>query len=136
MTACVVDSSAAFKWFVREPGSDEMAGLLRRHRDGETTLLAPALLRIELANALRYGGLDAADLRHAMVALAGMRLEIVEADDSLLAEACVLALEHALPVYAALFLALAVARDCPLVTADRKAFARIPIGVCEVRLVG
>jgi predicted nucleic acid-binding protein len=135
VTACVVDSSVAFKWFAEEPGSETAGELLRSHRDEETALTAPALLRIELANALRYAGLATDELRTALGTLSRFHLDLVEPDDELLASACRLALDHGLTVYDALFLALAVDRRCPLVTADRKAFGKIPASVCEIRLL-
>ena len=45
------------------------------------------------------------------------------------------AIERRMTVYDALFLTLAQELDCPLVTADRRAFGSIPPEVAEVRLI-
>lgn len=138
MTAeCViVDSSVAYKWYdQREAGSAAALALLSAHRNESIQLVAPALLRIEVANSLRYAGLSAEALRDGVTELARFHLTLVDPDDECLVHACALALDQDMSVYDALFLALAVERGCPLVTADRKAFGKIPAAVCEVRFV-
>jgi len=135
--AVCVDTSVAYKWFApaEEPGLDEAMDLLRAHRDGEVDLLAPSLMRIELLNALRYAGYCAEDLAGAVHDLTRFHIEFVDASDDVLSHAGLLALDHKLSVYDALFLAMAIERDCVLVTADRKAFGRLPASLCEIRLL-
>lgn len=135
-TYCV-DSSVAFKWFApaEEPGLEEALEILRSHRDNEVALLAPAIMRIEVANALRYSGYAAEDLRGAVEDLTQFHIEFVDADDAVLSHAGELALEYGLSVYDALFLAVAIERDCVLITADRKAFGSLPASLCEIRLL-
>ncbi|KAF0208384.1 MAG: hypothetical protein FD171_867 [Actinobacteria bacterium] len=138
MTGSVcVDTSVAFKWFspAEEPGVDEALKLLRSHRDNEIALLAPSIMRVEVANALRYSGCGAPDLREAIQDLTRFHIEFVELSDCTLAHAGELAIEHRLSVYDATFLALAIERECVLVTADRKAFGRLPTSLCEIRLL-
>ncbi len=138
MTAAVcVDTSVAYKWFApaEESGVDEAMALLRSHRDNEVALLAPSIMRVEVVNALRYAGCGADELRGVTNDLTRFHIEFVEADDDTLSHAGELALEHGLSVYDALFLAAAIERDCVLVTADRKAFGRLPASLCEIRLL-
>lgn len=130
----VVDTSVAYKWVrsADEESVPEALALLDAHSDGTLLLTAPALLPVELANALRYSGLDEAD----MVALAeefdAFGIELIEADSRRIARAVRLALRHRLSVYDALFLQLAEELGCPLVTADRRAFAGL--SECGVRV--
>jgi predicted nucleic acid-binding protein len=135
--AVCVDTSVAFKWFApaEEPGLDEALGLLRAHRGNEIAMLAPSIMRVEVVNALRYSGCGVEDLSGAIEDLTRFHIEFVEADDDVLSAAGQLALDHGLSVYDALFLAVAIERDGVLVTADRKAFGRLPASLCEIRLL-
>lgn len=115
MSGLVVDASVAVKWVVQEPGSDAAAAL-----EGQQ-LAAPTLLLAECANTLwaktRRGELTAAEASERISALKTAPVEFVPLED-LLDEAVRLArdLEH--PVYDCLYLALAVRRKTPLITAD------------------
>jgi len=115
--AAVVDASVAVKWVVPENGSDRARSL------AQAKLEAPDLLFVECANILwkkvRLGHLtrrEAADCLRLLlampVALAGSR--------ELLDSALRLSLELDHPVYDCLYLALALQRRFPLVTADEK----------------
>jgi predicted nucleic acid-binding protein len=115
--AAIVDASVAVKWVVNERGS-EQARLLSRAR-----LEAPDLLLIECANILwkkvRVRDLTRTDaaarlvlLRQAPVTLADSR--------SLLETALELSFDLRHPVYDCVYLALALRRDVPLVTADER----------------
>ena len=121
MTTWVVDASVAIKWVVDEPGT-EQALLLRRHR-----LVAPDLLVPECANILwkkvRRGGLSEAEailaarlLQRAEVDLAPMR-GLLEPATKL-----AIALDH--PAYDCIYLALAEALSCAMVTADERLYRR------------
>ena len=133
----VIDTSVAFKWFVGygETGLDGAGSLLRAHREGELELIAPSTITVEVANALRYllprPG-DALDFLHE---LESVRLRLYDTTPSLVRLATTRALETGMAVYDALFLALAEQRECPLVTADLKAFASIRSPI-EIRLLG
>jgi predicted nucleic acid-binding protein len=113
----VVDASVAIKWVIYEPDRDLAYGLL----DGR--LLAPDLMLIECANALRSqvvrGSLKADDVQAAWSTICEAPVRISPAAE-LLNEALALgvALEH--PVYDCIYLALAIATDSRVVTADRR----------------
>ena len=113
----VVDASVAIKWVIYEPDRDLAYALL------EGSLIAPDLMLIECANALRSrvarGSLAAQDVQLAWATICEAPVRISAAAE-LLGEALVLglALEH--PVYDCIYLALAIASGCRVVTADRR----------------
>ena len=117
MTALVVDSSVAVKWFVPEVLSDQAVRLL----DGSFELLAPDLLFPECGNVLwkkisraEIGIEEARDIVHA---LGRVPMRVVESG-RLLEAALEIATTFRRTVYDSLYVALAVARDCAFVTTD------------------
>jgi len=81
---------------------------------------APALLLYEVGNILTQRSDLGDDAVAAVLAgIASSRLIVAPPDRALLARAARLARAHDLSFYDASFVALAVALDCPLVTADR-----------------
>ena len=114
----IVDASVATAWFVEIGTSRSARPLLSRD-----PLLAPAFLRVEVANALlkyvRAELLPAAIPLEAVRSLDNIVHEWVE-DAALLPAAISLAVEHRHKVYDCLYLALALERREPLATADRR----------------
>jgi predicted nucleic acid-binding protein len=117
VTDLVIDASVVIKWVIEEDGTREALSLLR-HR-----LFAPELLAAECANALwkktrrseltpNEAGVAARLLQRADIELAPMR--------ALFAPAAELAIELDHPAYNCIYLALAEALSCDLVTADYK----------------
>ena len=117
MSAWIVDASVAVKWVVREAGSDAAAALR-----GEE-LHAPDWILIECANVLwakvRRRELTREEADRGMALLIEAPITLAPASE-LVAEALALAHELAHPVYDCLYLALARARNSPLVTADAR----------------
>jgi predicted nucleic acid-binding protein len=122
MEAAIVDASVAVKWLLQEPGS-EQARLLSRAR-----LEAPDLLPVECANILwkkvRLRDLSREEalarlqlLLQAPVSLAGSRM--------LLEPALEMSFELRHPVYDCVYLALALQRQVPLITADERLAAAV-----------
>ena len=119
MSAVVVDCAVAIKWFVPEELSAEAEGLL----DGTRDLLAPDLLFAELGNVLwkkvSRQELTTAEARAVLSGISRVPLAVTPSRD--LTEAALeIALAHGRTVYDAIYVALAVARDCALVTADER----------------
>jgi predicted nucleic acid-binding protein len=120
----VIDASVVVKWFAPEPGHAAAKALVGRE------LVAPALLRVEVAAALvkkaLRGELAADDLKGALelwfTGLAEGQVGLI-ADDHDLPAACAIAVELSHAVPDCLYLAAARRLDSPLITADRK-FAR------------
>ena len=134
---CVVDASTALKWVLQEDGSEEAAALL----DGRS-LYALVLLFAEVANALwsavRRGRLSEAEAADALDLLSRAPLRLPTTEPSLANRALQLSflLDH--PAYDCTYLALAMQREVPVVTADRRfaqAAARVPEAAPFVRLL-
>jgi predicted nucleic acid-binding protein len=132
----VIDTSAAFKWFA--PGGEdsvpEALAIAQQAVVGELEIVAPAILHVEIANVVRYAGYPFSDAEQLVREFVEFRVGLYEADGPRLARALQLAYTHGLTVYDALFLQLAEELDCPLVTADRRAFAGIDTNV-DIRLL-
>lgn len=115
--AAVVDASVAVKWVVPENGSDRARSL------AQAKLEAPDLLIVECANILwkkvRLGHLTRREATDCLRLLLDMPVAVV-ASRELLDSALRLSLELDHPVYDCLYLALALQRRFPLVTADEK----------------
>lgn len=133
MTRFVVDASVALKWVIAEEGSPEAASLR-----WATALLAPDLIVPEVSNALwkaaRRGELstDEAMLAARLLERADVELRPMRA---LLGRATELALRLDHPAYDCVYLALAEAENCALVTADERLVRKLaaaPIAGIEV----
>lgn len=114
----VIDSSVAAKWYLPEPGSDRAALLL----ESGLRLVAPDLLIPEVGNVLwkRRRDLPAADIEAIAAALTSAGPVTLYPSTVLLEGALALALTYERSVYDALYLALALSRQCQLVTADER----------------
>lgn len=137
MTPAVIDSSVAYKWLSQdgENGLEQAFAVLWSHRSGELTLVAPAIIHVELANSLRYSKyVTEEDALTLVGALDDLEIGLIDSTPSRLMAAIDLSYRHGLSVYDALFLALAEELGCPLISADRKAFAGIDTDV-EIRLI-
>ncbi|MGB4594103.1 MAG: type II toxin-antitoxin system VapC family toxin [Coriobacteriia bacterium] len=132
----VVDSCVAYKWFYRddEPGLEAADALLQAHLDGHIILAAPTTLPVELCNTLRYSRLPEDQVLEILDLIDAANIMLYFTSNDRLKGATTLALRHNLPVYDALFLQLAEELECPLVTADSRAFAGIDTPV-EIRLL-
>lgn len=119
MTPVVVDASVAAKWLVRERLTDEALRL----RGPEYVLYCPDLLYPEVGNVLwkkvRAGEIEEVDGRELVSILREAPLR-VEPSVALLPAAWEIAIGHDRSVYDGVYLALALALDASLVTADRR----------------
>ena len=119
MSGVVVDASVAVKWFVPEDLTERATALLERPLE----LLAPDLLFAEAGNILwkkvTRGEIAPRDARDVLAALVRMPLSVVPSS-ALVEAALEIALAHHRTVYDGLYVALAVARDAVLVTADAR----------------
>ncbi|TLM69044.1 MAG: type II toxin-antitoxin system VapC family toxin [Actinobacteria bacterium] len=126
MTLLVVDASVAVKWVCDEEHSARAAGILGAH-----DLTAPGLLYSEVASALARRAAagdfdtDAALRKMRMIVRAG----VTTVPDELLACGAISlsgVLRH--PVYDCFYLALAIAEETRVVTADRALIAAAEAG--------
>ena len=115
--AAVVDASVAAKWVLEEAGSESARRLFRAR------LQAPELLLVECASILwkkvRLGNLTEEGAAARLEALSQGPVLLVSGRE-LIKPALRLAVDLSHPVYGCLYLALAVERGLPLVTADRR----------------
>ena len=119
MSSAVVDASVAVKWFVPERHASDAVRLLR----ADLTLLSPDLIWIEVGNVLwkkwRAGELTAVAVQGILDDFRRFPLEIWPAE-GLLASAWEIAQASGRTMYDSLYLALAVAAQTQMVTADRR----------------
>ena len=125
MRGYVVDASVAVKWLVTEPLSDEAATLL----DPGVTLLAPDLLFAEAASALsakfRRGEMDREELAETVNLLRAAPVATPLSMRQLAASSARLAADLGHSVYDCFYLALAIAEDFPVVTADTRFYDKV-----------
>jgi len=124
VSAYVLDASVVVKWFLPEPLSEAA----RRLRKADLECHSPDLLLLETCNALWKhvvrGKLEISVAKEAVEALAAAPVSLWEAS-VLFANAFELALGTGRSVYDCTYLALAIRRDHPLVTADRRFYDAI-----------
>jgi predicted nucleic acid-binding protein len=118
VNSVVIDASIAIKWVIEEEGTAQ--SLLLRER---ATLAAPELMIPECANILwkkvRLNELSTDEALLAARRLQAASIELVPTRSLLEAATRIaIALDH--PAYDALYVALAIERDCPFVTADER----------------
>lgn len=132
----VIDSCVAYKWLrpFGETGVPQALALVEASGAGEVELVAPTIMPVELTNVIRSARLPLEAAFVLVREIGGFHVTLYPNDVTRLAEATRLAYRHKLSIYDALFLALAEELDCPLVTADRRAFANLDTKV-EIRLL-
>ncbi|WP_309627408.1 type II toxin-antitoxin system VapC family toxin [Brevundimonas sp.] len=119
----VIDTSVALKWVLPEPGAELAKDAL------QLPLIAPDVWRVEAANGIRRAVLEGvgtqAEAREWLSILDDAPVQDV-ATTSVLRQGLDLAIALGHPVYDCLFLALAIDRDCRLLTSDDK-FRRVVV---------
>jgi predicted nucleic acid-binding protein len=124
----VLDANVAVKAYVEEAGSEAATDLLA----GTDRLLAPELIRVEVAGALcrqvRLGQLEAMDAESLCGDWLGdltRGLFALTPDRDLVPEAMALATKLMHPLADCMYLALAIRANAPLLTADRTFHKRV-----------
>ena len=119
----VLDCSVAVKWFVPEDDSDRALALLAKYQDLTVDFVSVETVHSEFGMrfgaALRRDRLDVAQARHALQVFLALPLPLVPS--RLLAPAALdLAIAHHTTFYDALYMALAIREDAPVLTADER----------------
>ncbi|MFZ4381652.1 MAG: type II toxin-antitoxin system VapC family toxin [Sandarakinorhabdus sp.] len=130
----IIDASVAFKLVVPEPGFEAAVALA-----GSTSLTAPDLIFAELANAIwRFSGREPTFNWSIAAAKVRTLIDRVVPSEDLMPAALRLAVELNHPAYDCFYLALAVAEDDVLITADRRFYAVCAASAhaARVRLLG
>ena len=127
MTRCIVDASIAVKWFVPEPHAINASRLL----DGSFELLAPDLIFPEFGNVIwKKWRRDEITSGFAIgIIEAFRRLSIHRYDSKLFfGKAWSIAERFGRSFYDSLYLAIAKAESCPVITADLKLYNALKNG--------
>ena len=121
MTSQVIDTSALLKYVLPEEDSSVAEKLVASHHAGMVNLIAPEYILVESANVL-WKHLQRHNVRPeeavtSFRALRDLGIRLVSNGD-LLEDALILAADNGITVYDALFCALAVRENLPLITSD------------------
>jgi len=135
----VVDASVVIKWVLPETGRRASLALLDAYEAGETDLLAPRLLREEVASAIsRRCRLQHISPRQARAALEFLepRMPLLIDSADLASEAFEVSANSHLSLWDGLYLVLAMRRRCELVTADPRFYRAARQRYAPVFLLG
>jgi predicted nucleic acid-binding protein len=126
LTACVLDSSVAAKWFFSPEGETlvvEARRLLADYVGGKLQLLVPDLFWVEIGNIVwksaRRGRISPQSAGEAIDTLLETNIPTIRSQP-LLKDAFRIATRYDRTVCDALYVALAFAHEAPLVTADER----------------
>ena len=126
MNTLVIDASIAVKWVVEEHGTPEALALRQKAK-----LIAPELLVAECANIL-WKKVKREELLKQEALLAARLLQGAEIEllptRSLFEAATRMSIEIDHPAYDCLYLALAIEKECPFVTADERFLRKLHQG--------
>ena len=136
----VVDSSVVLRWVLPEPGRHAALALLGSFEAGATDLIAPRLLMEQVAATLsqrcREGLLSRESAQRALNFAREREPMLAASDSDYLSAAFSLSLQHRVSLAEAIYLAVAVAADCGLVTADRQFHSAVSKHYPWVKLLG
>ncbi len=135
----VVDGSVAAKWYFAEPGHEAADRVLAARIAGEHELLAPDLIVPEFVNVLwkRVRRRECShDTAQEILALWDVDRPSLVPSSHLAAHAFQLATTLDQSVYDCLYLALALAIEAPLMTADQQLARAARSAAAQVELIG
>lgn len=122
MTRLVLDASVALSWAFDEEDGGYSDRVLDALVDGQAVV--PALWGLEIANGLvaaeRRGRLTEAASARFLALLQSLPIEVEELELHGLPQVVAVAREHGLTAYDASYLVVAMRRDLPLATLDRR----------------
>ncbi|HBA38879.1 MAG TPA: PIN domain nuclease [Deltaproteobacteria bacterium] len=134
MSDLVVDASVAIKWFLPEIHGEAALRLL----EGQYALRVPDLIFSEFGNVLwkrfRKGQISRKEAIVTTEALLALPLQ-VESSQSLIPAALEIACSAHRTVYDSLYLAVAIAHQCRVVTADSKLHNALKKGALSAHLL-
>ena len=121
MARHTIDASAALAYLLDEPRPDWVDEALTRDGAGRFSLVAPALIWLEIGNCLaRIGDMTDEFALEAMLRAEALGVDVIEIDRPIRLRALTLAREHGLTMYDATYLAVSEAAHAPLLTLDRR----------------
>jgi predicted nucleic acid-binding protein len=126
VTSCVVDASVAAKWLLPAAGEGligQANDMIARHVRRELLLLAPDLIGAEIGNvlwkAVRSNRISRAEAENSLRRFTDLAVQLVP-DAGLLAPTFQIAVTCGRSFYDSLYVALAIATDTELITADER----------------
>lgn len=131
----VVDSSVILKWMLshKEDWLDQADLLLRRFEAGKIKLVTPVLAKYEVANAIRFKSYSNKEKLDFIRRFSEIPLKYYQVSSDQIAETMILANDHGITFYDAVFMELAQRLKAALITANRKHQKAFP-GVKVVNL--
>ncbi len=121
----VIDASVVIKWFVQESDSGKALLLRNDHIEGRKVLIIPELTFLEVLNTIIRGEKTAQGIENVLEGIEKLQLVVERHSSSLLRSAARQAREHHLTMYDAVYVAVARAHSCRLITANRE-LAAVP----------
>lgn len=128
MKTYILDTSVVIKWFnqEREEHIDKASKIYQDFIDGRINIIIPNLLLLELINVLRIGKkLTKAEIKEIVNIIYRLPVTIEHPTQTVLIKTIEIAEKNNITAYDGLFLALAEAEDCQLISDDRKAHGKI-----------
>ena len=117
----VIDTSVAYKFFTSEEDQEQALNILKKHKEGEETIIIPDLLLYEIANAWSTKtSISSSQIATNLNDLKDANFKIETVSFELIYESIKLSIEYKISVYDACYAALAKKNDCDLITADNK----------------
>ncbi len=121
----VMDCSVAAKWVFPESGRDAAMDFYARYEAGSILLISPDILVAEFASLVakrnRRRHISTAQAHHAFALMTKFTPRLFDTRP-LIFHALELSLKHQLSLWDCIYLALALERDCPVLTADLRLF--------------
>jgi predicted nucleic acid-binding protein len=121
----VLDCSVAAKWILPESGRAAALDLYDRYESGNIQLIAPDILLAEFVSLVakrnRRSQISAGQAHRAFALMTKCAPRLFDTRP-LLFHALGLSLQHQLSLWDCIYLALALERDCLVLTADRRLF--------------
>ncbi|MBI5613448.1 type II toxin-antitoxin system VapC family toxin [Candidatus Gottesmanbacteria bacterium] len=119
----IPDASVVYKWLVDEPGEDTRKArkIRERYVMGESEILVPSLLFIEIGNVLVWkSSLTTADLHVAWSLFLQYKLPVASVDAQFVEGAMDVARMYSISLYDATYVSLAQSKQGEMITADKK----------------
>lgn len=117
----VVDASVINKLFLKEPGTDTVKAIIRRHLTQKEEVIVPVLLFYEISNTLATKAeILPPKLDQSIEELFKLNLQVVYPSEQEIIRSAKFSREYKVSVYDASYAVLAKDKKCALVTADEK----------------
>jgi len=114
----VIDASIAAKWFLNEEDTKNALLIRDSHINGESIIIVPDTIFLEVLNALKYKNTDEESLLEVNRNLWELQLHVEKINEFFLEKAIKISLQYGLTIYDALYATIAQLHGCPLITTD------------------